>query len=140
MADPKQHTKESMAASAEAAPPGPGGITVDADVDVKKRKRKYSRGLRDPQKWERGYSKAVRRVGRAVASGLDTYVEKRDKSSFKRRDGAVRDALKNWSKALSKTINKSGKATSDLANGFDTKSVRRAVKQVVRVFSSPFVR
>ena len=136
MAVPKQPTKEPAAASAEASPPNPGGI----EVDLKKRKRKYSRGLRDPQKWERGYSKALRRVGRAVASGLDTYVEKLDKSSFKRRDGAVRDALKNWSKAISKTVRKSGKASTDLANGFDTKSVRRAVKQVVRVFSSPFIR
>jgi hypothetical protein len=106
----------------------------------KKRKRKYSRGLRDVQRWERGYAKASRRVSRAISAGLDTYMERRDKSSYKRRDGAIRDALKNWSKGVSKAMRKASDAPYDLTKAFDTKSVRRTVKFVVRSLTLPFLR
>ena len=106
----------------------------------KKGKRKYTRGLRDLQRWERGYAKASRSLGRAFAAGLDTYYKRRNKSSYKRRDGAVRDALKNWTKATGKMISKASDAPYDLVKALDSRSVRRTMKFFMRSLSSPFLR
>jgi hypothetical protein len=113
--------------------------TVHAEVTTK-RKRKYSRGLKDAQRWEHGIAKGSRRVGRAVYEGLDLYLERRDRSADKRRDGAIRDALKNWSKAASKTLREAADAPYDVFKAFNTKSVRRTVKFGVRSLALPFLR
>jgi hypothetical protein len=132
----KQTTKEPAVAAAPAPAPAPGALPDDG----KRRKRKYSRGLREVQRWERGTARASRRIGRAIAAGLDTYFERRERSSYKRRDGAIRDALKNWSKGMSKTLRKASDAPYDIVKALDTRSVRRTVKLVVRSLSLPLLR
>ena len=75
-----------------------------------------------------------------MASGLDSYFDRREQSSYKKRDGAIRDALKNWSKAASKTLRKASNAPYDVAKGLDTRSVRRMVKFATRSLALPFLR
>jgi hypothetical protein len=106
----------------------------------KKKKRKYSRGLKEVQIAERGVSKAGRRVARAMADGFSTYYDRDRKSSRKKRDGAIRDAVKNWAKGLGKAARKSSNAPYDVAKAFDTKTVRRNVRNVVRFLAPPFFR
>src|SRR6185503_12250938 len=72
----------------------------------KKKKRKYTRGTKDIQRLERGVTKASRRLSRAVASGFATYEKKRNKSSRKKRDGAIRDAIENWTRAYGRATRK----------------------------------
>lgn len=144
MTDAQQPSKESATAPKTAKPTGPAPV-VDAVIRVdvhrkRKRKRKYSRGLKDVQRWERGLAKGSRRVGRAVSAGLDRYFDRRERSSYKKRDGAIRDALKNWSKALGKTMRKASDAPYDVTKAFDTKSVRRTVKFGARTLALPFLR
>jgi hypothetical protein len=121
-----------------AGPAGPQPPHIE--IRTKKRRRKYSRGLKTTQRIERGVTKSTRRIARAISTGLGTYVERRDKSSRKRRDGAIRDGLKNWSKAVGKTMRKASNAPNDLTRAFDTKAVRRSVKFMARAIPLPFLR
>lgn len=70
----------------------------------KKGKRKYSANLRGVQEAQRGVSKALARLTRASASGVKRWRDETEKSSHKKRDGAVRDAMENAGKALGKTL------------------------------------
>jgi hypothetical protein len=139
--DANQVTADASAGAAGARASTPEKAAAPVTVDAtKKGKRKYTRGLRDFQKWERGYAKASRRIGQAIAAGLDTYLERRDRSSYKRRDGAIRDALKNWSKGITKSLRKASGAPYDLFKAINTKPVRRTVKFAVRSLALPFLR
>jgi hypothetical protein len=140
--DPKTSPKEPKTTTRSAelsVTTEPHAQAVHAEVTTK-RKRKYSRGLKDAQRWERGIAKGSRRVGRAVYEGLDLYLKRRDRSADKRRDGAIRDALKNWSKGWSKTLREASDAPYDVFKAFNTKAVRRTVKFGVRSFAFPFLR
>ena len=106
----------------------------------KKKKKKYTRGLRDIQKFDRGWAKASRRVNRAVADGYSTYVKSSNKSARKRRDGAIQDAFKNWSKAMGKTLRRASSAPEILAESMDTKSNRRMFRTLVQISTFPFSR
>jgi hypothetical protein len=140
--DPKTSPKETKTATRSAelsVTTDPHTHAVHAEVRSE-RKPKYSRDLKDVQRLERGVAKASRRVGRAVYEGLDLYLERRDRSADKRRDGAIRDALKNWSKGWSKTLREASDAPYDVFKAFNTKAVRRTVKFGVRSFAFPFLR
>src|SRR5262245_48557828 len=89
----------------------------------KKKKRKYSRGLGSLQRAERGFAKANARVAQAVASGLSEYYRRDNRSSRKRRDGAIRDGVRNWSEALSKALRRGARAPRDFADAFDSRAV-----------------
>lgn len=106
----------------------------------KKKKRKYSRGLKELQRGERKIAKAGRRFGRAIASGLETYYDRDIASSYKKRDGAIRDALKNWTKGLEKAAKKSSGIPYDIAKAFDTKTMRRNIRTAIRFLAPPFLR
>src|SRR5688572_24156829 len=71
-------------------------------IETKKRKKKkYSKGpSRAFQELEAGLTKSARKIAKAVREGLDKYSEERDESARNKRDGALRDILKNQSKAL----------------------------------------
>jgi hypothetical protein len=112
----------------------------DLDGKKKKKKRKDSRGLREVQTVERDLAKASRRVARAVASGIGTYYQRDKKSSRKKRDGAIKDALKNWAKGLGKTARRSSGVPYDIAKAFDTKTFRRNLRATVRFIAPPFLR
>src|SRR6476661_3333750 len=60
-----------------------------------KRKKKYSRGLKEPQREERRVSRAAERIAQAVVDGLSEYRDRRDKSARRKRDGAIKDAVRN---------------------------------------------
>jgi hypothetical protein len=93
---------------------------VDADASTdeapnKKKKRKYSKGpMKLAQKAELGVSKGMQRMARAVEEGLGVWRDRRDGSSRKKRDGALRDALKNYGKAVTKFHKVGAKLPEDL--------------------------
>jgi hypothetical protein len=140
----------SPAASSSAATPDTSATTASAALAAvaadaggekkKKKKRKYSRGLKELQNGERDVAKASRRLARAVAEGFTTYYRRDRKSSRKKRDGAIRDAVKNWAKGLGKAAKKGSDVPFDLAKALDTKTVRRNVRSAIRFLAPPFVR
>jgi hypothetical protein len=114
--------------------------TPVAPAPEKKRKRRYSRDLEGMQRWGRAASKASRRVARAVAAGLDTWYDRSERSALARRDGALRDSMKNLSKAVSKTVAEASMAPADLLAPLDSKRGRRVARAVARAFVPPFLR
>jgi hypothetical protein len=67
---------------------------------------------------ERGVSKASQRMARAVELGLDNWQRQREKSARKKRDGAVRDALRNSASTAGTIVKEASWATSDLFRAF----------------------
>lgn len=74
-------------------------------VDKKKKdKKKYSKSKRDIQEFEVAVTKANLRIAKAVHRGLQVWEKERDASAEKKRDGALRDAIKNGSKSMRKSL------------------------------------
>ncbi len=95
-------------------------------VEKKKRKKKYSRGLlRSFQEFESGMTKSARKIVKAVREGLDAYEDARDASAEKKKDGAIKDLLRNQSKALRTALPIAAEAPADLLETIaDMKIVR----------------
>jgi hypothetical protein len=99
-------TTSKTAPSGTPTPESPAGAgpEVAATLEApKKKKKKYSRGpLKFVQKAEIPFTRSAHRLARAVEEGLGTWREKRSDSATKKRNGALRDALKNYGKAMTK--------------------------------------
>lgn len=127
------------AAVAQEAAGAPAVVVLKARKSGKKKKRKYTRGLKDLQRWERGGVRASNRLVDAVASGLTDYRKRSNRSARKKRDGAVRDALDNLGRAAGKTLRRSSKAPFDLLRRASLSGVRwRDVRGLTRWVASPF--
>lgn len=124
-----------------AAASAPNQAAAAPDIKVKKgKKRKYSRGLKEVQQSGRALTKSGRRIARAIASGFSEFYRRDKESSQKRRDGSIRDVVKNWSKGVSKALRRGSNAPRDLADVLDTKTIRRAVRNTARLLAPPFAR
>ena len=92
-------------------------VVVTVGKKSKKRKgRRYSSRLDEIQRLERGSSKAARRLAKAVDRGLGVWAKNRNKSALKKRDGAVRDSLRNCSKAIRRTMIVASEAPADVVD------------------------
>jgi len=133
-------TSPSADTSTQAPPPA---STTPAVYYVRaggKKKRRTSRGLRDVQNLERGVTRSGETVARAVMRGLKRYDRLRDKSSRRKRDGAIRDALDNWSRAVGRTLRVGSDAPYDFTKEINTKRFSRQLRDTVRMFTLPIFR
>ncbi len=117
-------------ASAATMTPVAGVIVVDRRKG-KKRKRKYTRGTRTLQRLGDGLTKASFRVPNAVAAGIDSFYKRSRKSSKKKRDGAVRDILRNAAKGVDRFTRNLGKAPNDVARMVPSRRIWRQTRGVV---------
>jgi hypothetical protein len=101
----------------------------------RKKKRRYSRGLGDMQRVARGLSKLSARSARAYAKGFDTLYTASDKSSLKKRDGAIRDLGKNLGKAASKSLKASSRIPKDIGDIMVTRTMRRGMRRQIKIAS-----
>jgi hypothetical protein len=108
--------------------------------EVPREKRKYSRRMRGGQEIERGVSRAAASLGDAVAATFNSYKDRSRSSSFKKRDGAVKDALKNWTKAYSKGMKKASDAPYRLVKAVNRGKSSRRIRDAVKMFSPPMFR
>jgi len=92
-----------------------------------KRKKKYSRGLKEPQRLEKGISRAAERIADAVADGFSEYRDRRDKSAGKKRDGAIKDAARNVGRGLEEAIGTAAKVPTDLTKRVSYRRLTRMV-------------
>jgi hypothetical protein len=106
----------------------------------KKKKRKYTRGLKGIQRLQRGASRSSWRIGDAVADGLKEFRKRNDRSSRKRRDGALRDTFKNMSRAAGEVLRGSGKAPYDFAKRLPNRAIWKQVRPAVQFLAWPFPR
>lgn len=79
-----------------------------------KRKRRYSKRLKGIGRGERYIVKAGHRIVEAMSSGIKEYRNRSDKSAEKKKDGSLRDLLKNAILGASKAMSKAAKAPADL--------------------------
>jgi hypothetical protein len=93
----------------------------------KPKKRKYSRTLRDVQTLETGVSKALHRLVRSTEVGIRTWRKSMKKSALKKRDGAVRDAIENYAKALSRQVGIASRAPLDIVRSLPKLGNRKAL-------------
>lgn len=99
-----------------------------------KKKKKYSRGSKGLQRLVQGTADALSRSANSLSRGTKTFSKRSKKSSRKKRDGLVRDSLRNASRGVSKGLNELGKAPNEIAKRIGTGQIRRAVRILV-----PFV-
>ncbi|HEX8475530.1 MAG TPA: hypothetical protein VF666_15995 [Pyrinomonadaceae bacterium] len=110
------------------------------EVRTKKRKKKYSKGLKDPQRWEDGISLASKRLARSIEQGLRTYRRRRNKSARRKKDGAIRDGLENVSIGFGRTLRVASDAPYDLARKVNSKRFSRGLRNTIRFFTLPLFR
>lgn len=101
----------------------------------KKKKRKYSGGLKDMQLAGRRMSKVSSRMARSLTEGIDAYRKASDKSTRKKRDGALRDFNINVAKGISRSLRESSRMPFDLAKSMDTRGSRRIIRRQIRAVS-----
>lgn len=118
-----------MADTSFTAPPGETSGAAETEQTPKARRR-YSKKFKDLQKLERGVSKAAHRVASSIEEGLRVWRQSSDKSARKKKDGALRDALKNFAKATGKQVRVASWAAVDLVDAIPRGSARRFLARV----------
>jgi Family of unknown function (DUF6312) len=101
-------------------------------LDGKKRRSKSKGRTRRLQDIERGVSKAVRRVARATEHGVSEYIDRRDDSERKRKDGPLVDLYENVARGVSVAVSEAGPAGVDVAKAFNSKKSRRQIRSVLK--------
>ncbi len=101
----------------------------------KGKKRRYTKGTKPFQKLVLGASRAVYRAANSFAEGFDTFRKRSKRSARKRRDGLVRDSLRNAARGFSDAARKAGKAPRAFARQIGTKNVRRGFRVIFNPFS-----
>lgn len=112
---------------------------VELDLDVTARDatdddapppRKYSKRNKGAQQFERHVSKGLHRVAKSVEAGLREWREATDRSSRKRTDGAIRDALENSARAVGKQIRVASRLPEDAVRAVRSLKVMKALRRV----------
>ena len=88
------------------------------ELPKKKKKKKYGgAALKAGQRGEVTLTKSVHRIARAVEEGIGTWRSRRNDSARKKRNGAIRDALKNSGKAVTEFTKVASKLPEELTKG-----------------------
>jgi len=132
-ADTKKGQESHPAAPAEISPraliTSPVIMVLKRGKSAKKGSRKrYSSGTKAFQRLVLGVSKAAFRSTNSVAKGLKTFAKDSNKSARKRRDGIIRDALRNASSGLSDGFTELGRAPGEIARRVSSRRVWRTVR------------
>jgi hypothetical protein len=107
---------------------------VGAPVDSKKKKKSgSSRATRRLEDIESRVSESVHRVTKAVNKGVATYIDERDKSARKRRDGTLVDFYQNAAQGVSEALADSSPVLTDIAKALNTRRLRKRIRRYVRV-------
>jgi len=99
----------------------------------KKSKRKYTRGTKDLQIGLRTATRANDRLIGALADGFEKYRKRSNRSSRKKRDGALRDLFKNSAAGWSTTLRRSSKVPVIMAKAIRGRVLRRSVRNMGRL-------
>jgi hypothetical protein len=69
-------------------------------------------------------------------SGIDTYIEHRDKSKATRKDGVIVDFVENVAYGVSRVVSEVSPVISDVAEAVNTRRLRSQIRRAARVFGS----
>ena len=118
----------------------PAGAATVATPELPEHKRKYSRRTRGVQEVEHGVSKAAASLGEAVATTFRTYKKREKASSYKKRDGAIKDAVKNWTKAYGKGMKEASDVPYQLVKSVNSSKASKQIRDAVKMFAPPMFR
>jgi len=118
----------------------PASAATSATSELPEHKRKYSRRTRGVQEVEHGVSKAAASLGEAVATTFRTYKKREKASSFKKRDGAIKDAVKNWTKAYGKGMKEASDVPYQLVKSVNSSKASKQIRDAVKMFAPPMFR
>jgi hypothetical protein len=105
---------------------------VGAPVDPKgEKQRGSSRASRRLEDIESRLSKSVHRVAKAAEKGVSTYIDKRDQSARRERDGALVDFYENVAEGVSEAIAESSPVLTDFAKALNTKRLRKRIRRTI---------
>ena len=102
-----------------------------------KKKRKYSKSLKNLQVNLRSGTRVSERLADAIASGLEKYKRRSDRSSRKSKDGMLKDIVKNSASGAEVMLRKSSRLPVLLAKSIRRKTVvgrLRAMRRFSRLF------
>src|ERR1700692_2416537 len=126
---------QATSTSKSTADSAPDTVTVPASAadsrpivyEKKKRKKKYSRGLKEPQRLGKGLARSAERLAQAVADGISETCRRGNNSARKKRDGAIKDAVRKVGRGLEAAISTAAKAPTDLTKRVSTRRLTRLV-------------
>ena len=104
----------------------------------KKNRKKYSKGLKTIQRTEDGLTLAGRRFGDALESGFRSYRKRRNKSARRRKDGPIRDIVRNTAGGVSQFFSVGSDIPYDVAKKVNNRRFGKQVRDTVRFFTAPF--
>jgi len=81
---------------------------------------------------ERRVAKAVHRVARAAEHGTSEYIDARDRSEDRRKDGAIVDLYENVARGVSKAVSEASPALVDVAKAYNTRKSRRQLRGLLK--------
>jgi hypothetical protein len=94
-------------------------------------KRRYTSGTKGLQRLTLGVAKAAYRSANAFAEGLQTFSKRSNRSARRRRDGLIRDSLRNASSGFADGLNELGRAPREVTR----KISGRAIWRTFRIFT-----
>ena len=115
-------------------------IVIDYEKRRKKKKRdaedddeeRYSEGLEDVQRLEKGLTRVTKRSARAFSKGIDTYEKERDRSAKEKKDGALEDFIDNSAKAASASMKEASEIPVDIADALSDRSYLKRTRKSLR--------
>jgi len=99
------------------------------------KKRRYSKGLKGTQTFERRISKSAHRVTKAVEKGVREYLDERNRSSERRKDGALIESYVNVARGVSEGIADASPAITDVAKAINSKRTRKVMRNVINALT-----
>lgn len=136
-----QAAAPAKAASAQAAPEAKEpevsfrGYPQPIVVRLGKKKRRYSSSLKGLQRRMRGGVKVSDKILDALSSGLGKYRRRSNRSADKKKDGVLKDFLKNSAAGLGTTLRKSSKVPVMLAKSLRSKRAGKRQMRLLKAFA-----
>jgi hypothetical protein len=112
-------------------------VVYDYTKKKKKNRKKYSRGLKTVQRTEDGLTLAGRRFGDALESGFRSYRKRRNKSARRRKDGPIRDIVRNTAGGISQFFSVGSDIPYDVSRKVNNRRFGKQVRDTVRFFTAP---
>jgi hypothetical protein len=98
-------------------------------------KRRYSRGRKDPQRVEEGITRSLEELTDGIARGVNKYRRRRDDSARRKKDGALKDGLRNIGRGTETALRRAARAPTELTRPLTLKRVSRLLVPRIPLFT-----
>jgi len=103
-------------------------IVLERKRSKKDKRRRYTSGTKAVQRLGLGLTKAAYRTTNSFAEGFETFSRRSSKSADRRRDGFVRDSLRNASAGIADGFAELGRAPGEIAKRIGSRTVWRTFR------------